>query len=182
MKESDRQSESSQRTGEFMHLLVLNQRKIQAFILSTTPNKTDAEDILQDVLTEMWNKFDQFKPGTNFAAWGCTIAKYKVIEFRRKNRNSRLQFNDDLVRILEYESQNHNQSGSVYAEALECCLQKLAPKEIGLLKHRYENDMTLKEIAHQVGISFQGVHKAISIIHVKLLRCIGYNLHEKEIV
>ncbi len=165
-----------------MQQLIPNQSRIMGFILSVMPNKVDAEDILQDVLTEMWNKFDQFTPGTNFAAWGCTIAKYKIIEFRRKSKDSRMLFNDDLIRILEQESHRKMNIENIYTDALEQCVQKLTAKEIGLLKRRYENNQTFKEIASQVGISLQGVHKAISNIHTRLVRCIRCNLNEKGTV
>ena len=64
---------------QFMSILVPNQRRILAFILSMVPNKQHTEDILQETLAEMWTKFEQFEIGTDFAAWGCTIAKYKSL-------------------------------------------------------------------------------------------------------
>ncbi|HML73206.1 MAG TPA: sigma-70 family RNA polymerase sigma factor [Anaerohalosphaeraceae bacterium] len=167
---------------QFMSILVPNQRRILAFILSMVPNKQYTEDILQETLAEMWTKFEQFEIGTDFAAWGCTIAKYKVIEFRRKAKNSRLQFNDSLMRILENESDQKLKKMSCYIDALQQCIQKLTLKEVGFLKQRYEEDLTLTKIASRTGISFQGVHKAISIIHSKLVRCIRANLRLEETV
>jgi RNA polymerase sigma-70 factor (ECF subfamily) len=54
--------------SEFLGLLVPNQRRIQAFILTLVPNVADAEDIYQETLSEMWNKFDSFEVGTDFVA------------------------------------------------------------------------------------------------------------------
>lgn len=182
MSDRDRHSDKDPRAGKFMALLVPNQRRILAFILSLVPNKLDTEDILQETLVEMWNKFDQFEIGTDFVAWGCTIAKYKVIEFRRKARNSKVQFNDDLVRTLEIESDRKFKKMSCYIDALQQCTQKLTLKEIGFLKQRYEHDLTLTKIAARTGISFQGVHKAISVIHSKLVRCIRATLRQEETI
>lgn len=182
MSDTDRHSDKDPRAGKFMALLVPNQRRILAFILSLVPNKLDTEDILQETLAEMWNKFDRFEMGTDFVAWGCTIAKYKVIEFRRRVKNTRLQFNDSLVQILEIESDQKLKKMSCYIDALQQCMQKLTRKEIGFLKQRYEDDLTLTKIASRTGISFQGVHKAISIIHSKLVRCIRTSLRLEETV
>ena len=182
MSDSDRHPDKDRKAEKFMALLVPNQRRILAFILSMVPNKLDTEDILQETLAEMWNKFDQFEIGTDFVAWGCTIAKYKVLEFRRKTKNSKLQFNDNLVQILEIESDQKLKNISCYIDALQECTRKLSLKEIGFLKQRYENDLTLTKIAARTGISFQGVHKAISVIHSKLVRCIRTHLRQEEII
>ena len=53
------------RIQKFMALLVPNQRRIHAYILYLVPNSSDAEDILQETLAEIWNKFDDFKEGSN---------------------------------------------------------------------------------------------------------------------
>jgi len=180
MSDRDNQFNNVSQPGKFMSLLVPNQRRILAFILSMAPNKQDTEDILQETLAEMWNKFDRFEIGTDFVAWGCTIAKYKILEFRKKTNHSRLQFNDNLIRILEIESEQKLKKMPSYIDALQQCMQKLSLKEIGFLKHRYEDDLTLTKIASRTGISLQGVHKAISIIHSKLVRCIRTSLRLEE--
>ena len=164
-----------------MRLLVPNQRRILAFIIAMVPNKNDAEDILQETLAEMWVKFDTFTIGTDFTAWGCTVAKFKVLEFRRKHCDKRLLFNDNLISIIEKKAGKFQES-SEYGQALRSCMYKLAAKELQYLKHRYEQEMSLKEMANIFGISLQGVHKAIGVIHVKLTRCIRLALRDEEIV
>ena len=171
-----------QATREFMNLLVPNQRRILAYIISMIPRKNDAEDVLQETLTEMWNKFDQFDIGTDFVAWGVTIAKYKVLEFRKRNKDSKLQFSDKLTKILEEESDQKIKNISGHIDALKKCTKKLALKEINFLKLRYEHDLTLKKIAERTGMSLQGVHRSISIIHTRLVRCIRLTMRQEETV
>ncbi len=182
MSQEMRQSGDLPQSGEFMRLLVPNQRRILGFIITLVPNKADAEDILQETLTEMWNKFGSFTPGSDFAAWGCTFAKYKVMEYRRKHKRSHLLFSDDLVSLMERESRAKVPAGSAYSEALGRCMDKLAAKELKYLSHRYESGMSFKEIAAVFGISLQGVHKAIGIIHVKLTRCIRLSMRDEELI
>lgn len=179
MPDSANHSDRDQQTREFMALLVPNQRRILAYILCMVPNKVDAEDILQETLTMMWGKFDQFEVGTDFVAWSVTIAKYKVLEFRRKTKGSKLQFGDKLTHILEVESDQKLKKTSKHIDLLRECVRKLALKEITFLKLRYEHDLTLKNIAARTGISLQGVHKAISLIHAKLVRCIRLTLRQE---
>ena len=87
-----------------MSLLVQNQRNILAFILSLIPQKNDAEDVFQETLTEMWKKFGQYEPGSNFSAWGTVIAKYKILEYRRHTQKTKIHFGNQLLEVLQAES------------------------------------------------------------------------------
>src|SRR4030042_6889629 len=58
------------RTLEFLGLFVKHQQEIYAYILTQVPHVHDADDLVQDGMTVMWQKSDQFKPGMNFAACG----------------------------------------------------------------------------------------------------------------
>ena len=48
---------------------VQNQRRIYGLILALVPNGPDADDIPQETCAVLWQKFDEFDPGTNWADW-----------------------------------------------------------------------------------------------------------------
>ena len=73
-----------------------NQKRIYAFILGMVPNYQDAEDLFQETILVMWSKFDQFQRGTSFASWGATVAKYQILNARRRKTAQNLQFNPDI--------------------------------------------------------------------------------------
>ena len=176
--ESKSNSELSEdvKARQFMSLVVPNQRRIFAFIVGLVPNQVDAEDILQDTLAEMWTKFQDFRAGTDFAAWGVTIAKYKVFNFRKKYWGMKLQFNDDLVKILQIESNDRLNKIHYPLEALKKCVQKLSKCEKDLLKMRYEYDLTFQKISERIGRSAQGIYKTVGRIHARLVQCIRRTL------
>jgi RNA polymerase sigma-70 factor, ECF subfamily len=66
----------------FLGLFLKAQRRIFAYIFTLLPNRTDAEDVLQEVSKLMWERFDEADPPGDFVAWGCRIAFYKVMEHR----------------------------------------------------------------------------------------------------
>lgn len=163
-------------TKEFMSLLLSNQKRIYLYILSIVVHPSDAEDILQDTLTEMWRGFSAFQPGTNFVAWGKTIAKYKILNYRKKNKNSKLLFDDELVAILESESEQLNNLPE-RLDAMKKCSKKLTEKELQFLKMRYEMGLSFRKIASEYGVSKQRIYTVVSHIHSKLARCIKYTLN-----
>ena len=72
------------RGERFMRHLMGNEHRIYGFILSLVHNWSDADDLLQDVTAIMWRKFDLYEPGTNFCAWALKIARFEVLNFRKK--------------------------------------------------------------------------------------------------
>ena len=160
-----------------MALLVPNQRCIHAYILYLVPNSSDADDILQETLVEIWNKFDDFKEGRNFIAWSLTIAKYKILSFRQKNKNSKVIFSDHINDLVEGESEKGLSTFQQEVETLKRCMEKLPGKHKRYLLMRYEQGLTFREIASQVGVSMQAVCKSVCCIHASLAQCIETHLH-----
>jgi RNA polymerase sigma-70 factor (ECF subfamily) len=163
---------------KFMSFLIPNQRQIHGFILLLVANRTDADDILQDTLAEMWNKFHEYEEGTNFVSWGLTIAKYKVYQFIRKNKSHRLYFDHQILELLQQESAS-KQGRHTFQETLDVlkeCVSKLQSKEKEMLQMRYEQNLTFEGIAAQSGVSVPAIFKALGRIHARLARCIDLTL------
>lgn len=173
--------ENDTNAREFMSLLVQNQRNILAFILSLVPQKNDAEDIFQDTLTEMWKKFGQYESGTNFSAWGTVIAKYKILEYRRRTQKTKIHFGNQLLELLQAESSKKVGRLDEYIGALQDCTKRLSSKELDFLRLRYEEDMTFRNIARHTGLTHQAICKAMGRIHARLVRCIRTCLRLEEL-
>lgn len=162
----------------FLGLLMRYQARIHTYILYQVPNRSDAEDILQDTIVVMLDKFSEYRDGTNFLAWGVAIARYKIKEFRLKNRNSKLIFDDSMVDLIEKETSSTFASFQEEAEVLRGCIRKLPPKYKRYLRLRYEQGLSYREIGRQIAISMQAVYKTMARIQVSLLNCVRLNLHE----
>ena len=167
---------NSLKTEEFVELLTANQRKIFAYILGLVVNVNDADDILQETVKIMWNKFSQFESGTNFLAWATTIAYYRVLEFRRQKSRSKIIFDDQLFDTLQGQALSHAQDSDDYLLHLKHCLNKLKDNDQSIIKMRYTNGYTLQQIASQLGRSFQSVHRSIARIQSMLRNCINRQL------
>jgi RNA polymerase sigma-70 factor (ECF subfamily) len=76
----------------FLRLLLKNHYKIYAYILAFTHNTNDADDVMQDVSTILWKKFNKFKAGTNFTAWAVKVARYKVLQFYQNKEKEEFFF------------------------------------------------------------------------------------------
>ena len=167
-------------TEQFLKLLMANDKRIYAFILTLVPGRVDADDLMQETVTVMWRKFGNFEPGRDFVAWGIGIARYKVLEYRKKKRKSQIRFNDNVHALLEADAKNMLGRLDERLDTLQQCLSKLSEKDRKLIGMRYEQDLTAKVISERVGQSIHRVYRNIVRIHDMLLRCVRSTLSAKD--
>jgi RNA polymerase sigma-70 factor (ECF subfamily) len=162
---------------KFLSLLLPNQKRILGYILTYVPNYTDADDILQNTLSILWKKFDQYEPGTDFLAYAVTIARYEIMNYYRMcSKAGKPYLGEDVQQVLERESPSVNQNFTTRVEALKECVKKLSDGEAHLVKLRYEEEMSFSKIGQRLGISPPAALKKLSQIHSRLIRCIRLRL------
>src|SRR5262245_52657467 len=93
----ERETEARKR---LMVLMTRHQRQIFSYIYVLVPNRADAEDLLQETSLVICEKFHEFKPGTDFVAWACQIAFWRVRYSRQKFARSKVVFDQDVVDVL----------------------------------------------------------------------------------
>lgn len=167
MNEASRQS-----TDQIVQLLTGVQQQVTRYVRTLVPNRTDAEEVLQETNLYIWRHADEFELGTNFAAWACKIAYYQVLTFRKRQSRSRLYFSDALVEQLAQSTVPNPASEDSDAEALDLCMAKLSRQDRDLMDLRYEPGATVDGIARQVGRSTKAIYNALGRIRTWLLECI----------
>lgn len=159
-------------TEKFIDLLNLHQRKIYAFIISLVGNYNDADDILQETARMMWQKFGEFREGTDFLAWARTIAYYRVLDFRNRHKRDCRLFTPEILEVLKKQTEDQLMDFDHYRGFLTQCLQSLKHDDLQLIHQKYSLSKSIKEISTQYGRSTQAVYRSIGRIHNLLRRCI----------
>ncbi|MBN1909691.1 MAG: sigma-70 family RNA polymerase sigma factor [Pirellulales bacterium] len=158
---------------EFVELLIRYQQRIFLFIFSLLPNRSNAEDVLQETALLLWKRFDEYESGTNFKAWACKIAYYKVLEFTRRQNTDRHRFSDEFTQrvavMVGGEAPDVTQARQA---ALERCLEKLPSKDREVIRRRYRPGGSARTVAQELGYSIRGIYKALGRAHRMLYRCV----------
>jgi RNA polymerase sigma-70 factor (ECF subfamily) len=170
-----------EREERFLQLFLAHERRIFAFLLALVPVWSDAEDLLQETSVVMWRKLDEFEPGTDFAAWALSIARYQVLNYRKKQRRDRVLFSDQALEMLAEQMATLSRGADARRDALENCLKKLNPRDRELVQLRYQPGATTQKVAEHVGRSIQAVYKSLNRIHGQLLSCIRRTLSSEGI-
>ena len=157
----------------FVRMLSKYQGQIYSYILSLVGNCSDADDILQDTSSKMWEMFDIYEPGTDFLKWSLSVAYYRVLEYRRKNKyHKSLIYDDDFFIHLSESAPSRLSQTSKRLEKLKDCIDKLDQNETSLLAMKYNKCVPVKEIATRINKSIRTVYYSLARIQHRLLLCI----------
>jgi RNA polymerase sigma-70 factor (ECF subfamily) len=159
-----------------MALMTRHQRQIFSYIYTLVPNRYDAEDLLQETSVVICEKFDEFEEGTDFVAWACQIAYWRVRYARQKFARSKVVFNQELVDAIAQTAATLQKEADDRHEALLTCLHKLHSRDRELLLTRYEPGAGVTEAARRTGRSLDAAYKALNRLRKLLLDCVTHQL------
>ena len=153
-----------------------HQRRIFSYIYALVPDRYDAEDLLQETSLVICEKFDDFKEGTDFVAWACQIAYWRVRYSRQKFARSKVVFDQEIVDAVAQTASEMVEELDDRHVALGNCLQKLHPRDRDLLLVRYEPGSGVEEAAKRSGRTLQTAYKTFARLRKLLLDCVSAKL------
>lgn len=157
----------------FAALLRDSRNRIFGYLLSLVQNLSDAEDLFQHTALVLWEKFDQYRPGSDFGAWATGVAHFSALNFLRRQSRRRVLFtNIVLERLAEAQASIRDSEISARSEALKRCLDTLSSNHRRLLTLRYHGEYSMEQIAKQERRSVGSLYVALSRIRKALLSCI----------
>jgi RNA polymerase sigma-70 factor, ECF subfamily len=156
----------------FVQLLAQNQLRLRAYIFTLVRDCSDADDVLQDASIALWKKRATFDPSRDFFRWACGVALIEVLRFRRKSATDKLQFDEALISTLAEEYLEYSDECDRRRAALPHCLKKLSDQDRWLVGARYSAEITVAQIAEQLGRPLSTVYSSLVRIRETLFRCV----------
>lgn len=163
-----------------MQLLAACERRLYDYIFALVGNFADADEIAQDTKLRLWEQFDQFEPGTNFTAWACTVARYRVLDHRKAAKREHILLSDEFCRRLADSLSSQTEDlAAARLRALQACLEQLPPEDRELLMHCYASHGSAAEISNSANKSRAAIYQWLWRVRGKLLTCIERRLSEE---
>jgi len=159
------------RGAEFLRLFLQHQRRIYGLILALVPNGPDADDILQETSAVLWQKFDEFDPGSNFAAWALRIARFQVMAYYTTKRRQKARLSDETLDAVVERLASRTEREDARSVALDGCLMDLPEEDRRLIELRYRGGASVGEVAKRSGRTVEAAYKALHRAHERLLQC-----------
>lgn len=164
--------------GTFDQELNSHARALKSYVRSLMPGFHGADDLAQEVLLKVWEKKNEFTPGTNFRAWIFQIARFYVMNQRRKlARSSIVLVDDELIDQIDRQMMEAEVPDSeAELEALQKCMGSLSPSDQELLRIRYATKTPLETYAEQEGVRAGTLKARLFRLREALRRCIELRL------
>lgn len=133
----------------FEQLVGAYQDMIYTLCYRMTGNASDAEDLLQEILTKLFVGLDKFEGRSAFSSWLYRVAYNHCLNFLARRREEKRQTDPlpelDLIRDPTTEI-------SAADQRTQAVLDSLAPEDRSLLIMRFVMDLDVKEISSILGI------------------------------
>lgn len=174
-----------------MSLLLQNEHRVRGFIASLMPLNASADDIFQSSCLIGLKKISDFKSAgadsaqadDEFVRWMCGIARLEVLQFYRKDRrkSTSLSFNSELIEELADMQIDNIEVIGQRTTALQECIGLLDDRDKSLIRMRYGQSQSVKEIAAQMNRSTNGIYKALVRVRDRLLACVKRKVAEGNV-
>jgi RNA polymerase sigma-70 factor, ECF subfamily len=180
MKPSDDQDREL-KNREFVRLLAEHERRLSAYVHTVIPLWQDADDVLQNTKLRLWEQFDSFRPGTDFAGWAFTVAGYMVRAHRTRCQRQRICFSDELLgKITQHMSASTASTRDDRLLALVECVKVLSDASRRLLRLFCTGNQQIKDIARDLGQSAPATRMALLRVRRSLFDCVRKRLDEEQ--
>lgn len=168
------------RYDEFVDLFSRNARRIYGYIFTLLPRWADADDVFQETSRVLWQRFSEYRSGTNFFAWARQVARFQVLFFRQRQQRSRITFSGEFLEAVAATVEETADRCEAEQIALAECLDQLKAQQRDIVLSRFAPDATTKSVAAQLGMTTDAVYKALGRIQTTLLKCIEERTRRPE--
>lgn len=157
---------------EFAEELTRIQRSLYGYICSLVGCPEEAQDVLQETNREVWERYEEFEPGSSLAAWTYKIAYYRVLTVRKQRKRRQQRFQETTLELLAERMAEKNYVLEARHQALLDCVGKLEPADRHLIQTRYLEGVDVAEIAEKLRRAPNSLYRSLARIRGLLLDCI----------
>ena len=157
----------------FEDLIRLYYPYVSGFLLRTTADETLTEDLTQETFLKMIRAIERFDTNGNagFGTWLVAIAKNCYIDHLRKNSIHLVDVDD--LQISDGKDMAEEIGTKIRYEKLLRAIETLPPEQGLAIRMKYEEDMTLEQIAKEFGVLPKTIKSRIHDGTVKLRKIFG---------
>lgn len=154
-----------------------------SYVLAILRQPQEVDDVVQEVAVTACRDIERFDRSRSFLPWVLSIARFRAIDFQRKQGRSKLLFNTEVLEAIEVAALDLSDDESECSLALQHCiqsLQKLQPKSAEIIRHRYESGLAVQDIARKLGKSPNAISITLHRARTSLQQCVRRVLNQKQ--
>lgn len=170
--------------GAFEVIVRTYERQLRAWLVTHSRPGIDVDEVAQRTFIAAYSGIKQYQLGTKFSSWLFTIARFQLqseVTRLRRLADYHSKFAPDLIQ--EFVVQPNEDSLSLWEARLENlrdCLKQLGKSLQQYVEWRYEEQMSIAQIATASGRSNPAIKKQFWLIRQKLSLCIQERMSRSQ--
>ena len=166
---------------DILRTLMKSRDRIAAAAWVVVRDAQAAEDLFQNVALKAITKEVSFEAEGAVLSWAFITARREGIDWLRRHRNESPGLDAEILELLDQEWLSETaRRGDARMEALRECLKAVPGQSRRLLRLRYFEGYSCKEVAEKFGTRLNVIYKRLSRLHRGLKKCIELRLNEPE--
>ena len=163
-------------TSEFVSLWTRYQPEVRRYVCTLVLATADAEDVMQQTASRLWQKFEHYDSQRPFVPWAIGFAYHEILSWRQRQARDRLFFSEEILAQLHATIGEETSLLELRRNALDGCLEKLSADERSLLLRRYSEHGAIQREAEKSKVSSHKLYYAIEQLRARLLACIDRSM------
>ena len=166
---------------DFVYQITDWQNRLFGYLVTLLGNVHDARDVLQETNLVLWRKAGEGEEIRDFGAWAKRCAQFQALAFLRDRKRDRHVFDEEtMMRLIDDEAaeQERAPDDEERSIALRDCLAGMAEDKRRLLRERYQEERSIRELATGLGKKESAIKMKLMRLRKLLLGCMEGKLRE----
>lgn len=163
------------RHEQFLRDFMPHATAVQCYVRSLVPTVQDADDVMQDIVVVLWQRYGECPAGVEFRRWAFGVARFKVLAWHRDRQRERRRplIDAEVINLLASEAETDAWVGRLAAqrEALHHCLDRLPEAKRAFIIQAYTAGQSIDDLARAVGQTAMSFYKRLHRLRVILVTC-----------
>ena len=125
----------------YRHVIIGVEAAVRIVVAAIVPDRTQVDDVAQEVFITAWGKLDDYQAGSDPARWFKAIARNLALNARRgwlRQEEARRTYRSELEHLLEPATMKLADSAeSRLLELLDECLKALGESALAIVREHY---------------------------------------------
>ena len=166
--------------NDVLQLALAHRTRLWGYLLGLTKDARAAEDLFQETWLIVCEKWEQFRPGTSFMAWACTIARFQFLASVDPQRRRHVLVESAVLEQALAEAPAGDDGLADRRAALRACLTTLRGRARQAVSLVYVEDHGHEGAAERLGLSLNALYTLLSRVRQNLRTCIERRLRQTE--
>jgi len=156
----------------FMKHFLAAEPVMKAYLLSATGDMHTADELLGEVSSVLWEKFDSYDADRPFRPWALGVARIEVLKWRQSLARKREALSPEALAALADTAAECSAEVDERLVHLRDCLEGLNEPTRRVLRLRYWRALRIRQVAAQLGKSIAAVEMTLVRARRALRDCV----------